>query len=191
MRLPDALGCRLRVSRKSGPESVFFPTTRYPAGRVQKPRLSSESNFRTQSVQGGSRRAPLVVKIHRRPLYFERWNAAPMQHDAMTAADLEHCRRWLLEGASYCSSCGALIIVLLATDAHHLPMISSPAPQRIPLVRALANTRPAMTACMAGDEPSRTARVYPTHACAWHLVRSYEPRASFPTRAALGFVRKR
>ena len=148
-------------------------------------------NLRMQSVQGGSRRAPLVVKIHRRPLYFERWNAAPMQHDAMTAADLEHCRRWLLEGASYCSSCGALIIVLLATDAHHLPMISSPAPQRIPLVRALANTRPAMTACMAGDEPSRTARAYPTHACAWRSVRLYEPRASFPTRAALGFVRRR
>ena len=159
--------------------------------RIFHPRFSFKRNLRAQSVQGGSRRAPLVVKIHRRPLYFERWNAAPMQHDAMTAADLEHCRRWLLEGASHCSSCGALIIVLLATDAHHLPMKSSPAPQRIPLVRALANTRPAMTACMAGDEPSRTARVYPTHACAWRSVQLYEPRASFPTRAALGFVRKR
>ena len=69
--------------------------------------FSFESNFRTQSVQGGSRRAPLVVTIHRRPLYFERWNAASMQHDAVTAADLEHCRRWLLEAASHCSSCGA------------------------------------------------------------------------------------
>ena len=185
------------MSRKSGPESVFLPGTLQ--GGVQNRQIFRPSVFfqtqlsylRTQSVQGGSRRAPLVVKIHRRPLYFERWNAAPMQHDAMTAADLEHCRRWLLEGASHCSSCGALIIVLLATDAYHLPMKSSPAPQRIPLVRALANTRPAMTACMAGDEPSRTARAYPTHACAWRSVRLYEPRASFPTRAALGFVRKR
>ena len=41
----------------------------------------------------------------------------------------------------------------LATDAYCLPMIPSPALQGIPLVRALADTRPAMTACMAGDEP--------------------------------------
>jgi hypothetical protein len=129
--------------------------------------------------------------IHRRPLCFERCNAASMQHDAVTAADLEHCRSWLLEGASHCSSCEARIVVLLATDAYFLPMIPSPAPQGIPLLRALADTRPAMTACMAGDEPSRTAKRYPMHACAWHLVRLYEPRASFPTRAALGFVRKR
>ncbi len=65
------------------------------------------SYFRTQSVQGGPRRAPLVVTIFRRPLYFERWNAASMQHGAVTAADLEHCRRRLLEAASHCSSCGA------------------------------------------------------------------------------------
>ncbi len=40
-------------------------------------------------MQGGSRRAPLVVTVHRRPLYLERLNAACMQHDAVTAADLE------------------------------------------------------------------------------------------------------
>jgi hypothetical protein len=99
------------TGRKSGPVR-FFSTTQYPAGRDAKHRdISSsvffESNFRTQSVQGGSRRAPLVVTIHRRPLYSERWNALSMQHDAVTAADLEHCRRWLLEAASHCSSCGA------------------------------------------------------------------------------------
>jgi hypothetical protein len=53
---------------------------------------------------------------------------------------------WLLEVASYCFSCGACIMVLLVTDAYWLPMISSPALQSIPLVRASANTRPAMTA---------------------------------------------
>ena len=126
MRLPDALGCRLRVSRKSGPESVFFPTTRYPAGRVQKQvNISPSVFFRIQlpnAIRAGRlATGPLVVKIHRRPLYFERWNAAPMQLDAMMVADLEHCRRWLLEGASHCSGYEALVIVLWATDAHFCP----------------------------------------------------------------------
>jgi hypothetical protein len=109
---PRRTGVPAAGEPKIGPGVRFFSTTRYYAGRGSKhpdisPRFSFESNFRTQSVQGGSRRAPLVVTIHRRPLYFERWNAASMQHDAVTAADLEHCRRWLLEAASHCSSCGA------------------------------------------------------------------------------------
>jgi hypothetical protein len=50
---------------------------------------------------------------------------------------------------------------------------------------------PTTTARMAGDEPSRTARVHPTRACALRLVRSLEPQASFPTCTAVAFVRKR
>ena len=73
---------------------------------------------------------------------FARRNAAPMLHGAVTAADLDHCRGWLLEDASHSSSCGALIIVLFAADARDLPMRSSPAQQSIPLARLLANTRP-------------------------------------------------
>jgi hypothetical protein len=50
----------------------------------------------------------------------QRWNTAPMQHDAMTTTT----------------------IVLSATDAYWLPMISSPALQSIPLVRALVKYAP-------------------------------------------------
>ena len=38
---------------------------------------------------------------------FARQNAAPMMHGAATAADLDHGRGWLLEGASHSSRCGA------------------------------------------------------------------------------------
>ncbi len=57
---------------------------------------------------------------------FARRNAAPMMHGAVTAADLDHCRGWLLESASHFSSCGALTIVLFAADARDLPMRSNP-----------------------------------------------------------------
>jgi hypothetical protein len=42
------------------------------------------------------------------------------------------------------------------------------------------------SARMAGDEPSRTARKHPTHACssAWRLMRLYTPRASRASDAA-------
>jgi hypothetical protein len=50
-----------------------------------------------------------------------------MMHGAVTAADLDHCNEWLLEGASRCSSGGASAIVLFVAGARDLPMISSPA----------------------------------------------------------------
>ena len=65
-----------------------------------------------------------------------------MLHRAVTAADLDHGRGWLLEGASHFSSCGALSVVLFAAGACYVLMRLSPAQQSIPLVRVLANTRP-------------------------------------------------
>ena len=65
-----------------------------------------------------------------------------MMHGAVTAADLDHRRGWLLEDASHFSSCGALALVLFAASARYLFMRSSRAQQSIPLVRVLANTRP-------------------------------------------------
>ena len=73
---------------------------------------------------------------------FARRNAAPMLHLAVTAADLDHGRGWLLEGASHFSSCGAVSVELFAAGARYLLMRSSHAQQSIPLVRVLANTRP-------------------------------------------------
>jgi len=68
-------------------------------------------------------------------------NTVPMMHGAVTAADLDHRRGWLLEGASHFSSRGALAVVLFAAGAHDLLMRSRPVEQSIPLVRVLANTR--------------------------------------------------
>ena len=65
-----------------------------------------------------------------------------MMHGAATAADLDHRRGWLLEGASHFSSCGALAVVLFAAGARDLLMRSRPVEQSIPLVvRVLADTR--------------------------------------------------
>jgi len=109
---PRRTGVPAAGEPKIGPGVRFFCDHPVPCRKGCKPLRYFTLGFLLNSTSErnpcrGPRRAPLVVTIHRRPLYFERWNAASMQHDAVTAADLEHCRRWLLEAASHCSSCGA------------------------------------------------------------------------------------
>ena len=62
---------------------------------------------------------------------FARRNAAPMLHLAVTAADLDHGRGWLLEGASHFSSCGALSFVLLLS-LPHAAMLDKSAEKKAP-----------------------------------------------------------